>query len=154
MRPYLIDRRAYPSDSSVMLNSHKPTILKMTVAVGFTAALVLAPLGVLQAQAHEHEKDAAETSAEKTVTGEVVDLMCYVDHNATGDKHASCAAKCIKSGGPVGIASEGKTYLIVGDHKPMNEQLADYAGKTITVKGKVAERGGLTMIENAEIVKK
>jgi hypothetical protein len=131
-----------------MLNSYKPTILKMAVAVGFTAALALAPLGLLQAQA------PAETGGEKTVTGEVVDLMCYVDHNATGDKHASCAAKCIKSGGPVGIASEGKTYLIVGDHKPMNEQLAEYAGKTITVKGKVAERGGLTMIENAEIVKK
>jgi hypothetical protein len=137
-----------------MLNSHKPTILKVAVALGFTAALALAPLGALQAQTHEHEKDAPETAAEKTVTGEVVDLMCYVDHNAAGDKHAACAAKCIKNGGPVGITSEGKTYLIVGDHKPMNDQLAEYAGKTITLKGKVAERGGLTMIENAEIVKK
>ena len=80
-------------------------------------------------------------------------MMCYVDHNATGDKHSSCAAKCIKSGGPVGIVSDGKAYLVVGDHKPMNDQLAEHAGKTITLKGKLAERGGVQMLENAEIVK-
>jgi len=44
--------------------------------------------------------------------------------------------------------------LLVGQHKPMNEQLAEYAGKTITVKGKMAERGGVAMLENAEIEKK
>jgi hypothetical protein len=135
-----------------MFNSQGPTLLKVTVAVAFSAALALAPLA--QAQEHEHGKDSLDAAANKTVTGEVVDLMCYVDHNASGDKHAACASKCIKEGGPVGIASEGKTYLIVGDHKPMNDQLAEYAGKTITVKGKIAERGGLAMIENAEIVKR
>jgi hypothetical protein len=71
-----------------------------------------------------------------------------------GDKHAGCAAKCIKGGGPVGIVSDGKAYLLVGQHKPMNDQLAEYAGKTITVKGKMAERGGVAMLENAEIEKK
>jgi hypothetical protein len=134
-----------------MFNSQRPTVLKITVAVTFSAALALSPLAL--AQEHEHGKDSLDAAASKTVTGEIVDLMCYVDHNASGDKHASCASKCIKEGGPVGIASEGKTYLIVGDHKPMNDQLAPYAGKTISVKGKVAERGGLAMIENAEIVK-
>jgi len=73
---------------------------------------------------------------------------------AMGDKHSGCAAKCIKGGGPVGIVSDGKAYLIVGDHKPMNDQLAEYAGKTITIKGKMAERGGVAMLENAEIVTK
>ncbi|MEY2577724.1 MAG: hypothetical protein QOI49_548, partial [Verrucomicrobiota bacterium] len=79
---------------------------------------------------------------------------CYADHNATGEKHASCAASCIKGGGPVAILSDGKAYLVVGDHKPMNEQLAEYAGKTITLKGKLASNGGIPMLENAEIVKK
>jgi hypothetical protein len=36
----------------------------------------------------------------------------------------------------------------------MNDQLAEYCGKNITLKGKLAERGGIAMIENAEIVKK
>ena len=89
------------------------------------------------------------------VTGEVVDMMCYVDHNAVGEKHGqSCGAKCIKSGGPVGIVSDGKAYLVVGEHKPINDQLADSCGKTITLKGKLAERGGIAMLENAEIVNK
>ena len=129
--------------------SEKPGALKVAVVATFIAALAISPLAV--AQEHEHGKDAAAT---KEVTGEIVDMMCYVDHNASGDKHAACAAKCIKGGGPVGITSEGKTYLVVGDHKPMNDQLAEYAGKTVTLKGKVAEREGITMLENAEIAKK
>jgi len=132
--------------------TNNPTVLKIAVAATFIAALAISPLAV--AQEHEHGKEKLDAAAGKTVTGEVVDMMCYVDHNAAGDKHASCAAKCIRGGGPVGITSEGKTYLVVGDHKPMNDQLAEYAGKTITLKGKVAERDGISMIENAEIVKK
>jgi hypothetical protein len=93
--------------------------------------------------------NAAET---KTIKGEVVDLMCYLDHGAKGEKHAGCATKCIKSGGPVGIlTSDDQLYLIIGEHKPMNDKLAAYAAKTITVKGKVVERNGMKMIENAEI---
>jgi hypothetical protein len=130
--------------------SNKPTVLKIAVVATFAAALAVSPLAI--AQEHEHGSDAA---ASKEVTGEVVDLMCYVDHNAMGEKHGqSCGAKCIKSGGPAGIVSEGKAYLVVGEHKPINDQLAQYCGKTITVKGKLAERGGIAMIENAEIVKK
>jgi hypothetical protein len=131
-------------------NRKSSIAIKAIVAIVFSSALAIAPFAV----AHEHEKEDLSASAEKTVTGEIVDLMCYVDHNATGEKHAGCAAKCIQGGGPVGIVSDGKVYLVVGDHKPMNDQLADFAGKTITLKGKVASSGGMTMLENAEIVKK
>src|SRR5437762_6709535 len=126
-------------------------LLKFTVAVSFSAALVVSPLALA---AEEPGKEKLDAAPEKIVTGEIVDLMCYADHNAMGEKHASCAAKCIKGGGPVGIVSEGKTYLVVGDHKPINDQLAEYAGKTVTLKGKLASNGGITMLENAEIVKK
>jgi len=135
-----------------MLNSvsSKLTFMKIAVTATFVAALAVSPLAV--AQEHEHGSD---TAASKEVTGEVVDMMCYVDHNAVGEKHGqSCGAKCIKSGGPVGIVSDGKAYLVVGEHKPMNDQLAEYCGKTVTLKGKMAERGGIAMIENAEVVKK
>lgn len=126
------------------------TFAKATVAIVFSASLALAPFAL----AHDNDKDKLDAAAEKTVTGEIVDMMCYVDHGASGDKHADCAAKCIKGGGPVGILSEGKVYLVVGEHKPMNDELADYAGKTVTLKGKMASNGGVTMLENAEIVKK
>jgi hypothetical protein len=135
-----------------MFNSsnHKPTVMKIVVAATAIAALAFSPLAV--AQEHEHGTD---TAASKEVTGEIVDMMCYVDHNAVGEKHGqTCGAKCVKSGGPVGIVSDGKAYLVVGEHKPMNDQLAEYCGKTVTLKGKMADRGGIAMIENAEIVKK
>src|SRR6201993_3366759 len=135
-----------------MLNSSndKSTVMKIAVAATSIVALTFSPLAV--AQEDEHGTD---TAASKEVTGEIVDMMCYVDHNAVGEKHGqSCGAKCVKSGGPVGIVSDGKAYLVVGEHKPMNDQLAEYCGKTITLKGKLAERGGIAMIENAEVVKK
>ena len=67
-----------------MFNSanNKPTLWKVAVAATFMAALACAPLAM--AQEHEHGSDVA---ASKEVTGEVVDMMCYVDHNAVGEKH-------------------------------------------------------------------
>jgi hypothetical protein len=133
-----------------MFNSinSKPTVMKIAVTATLIGAFAVSPFAIAQ----EHGDDAA---ASKEVTGEVVDMMCYIDHNAVGEKHGqTCGAKCIKSGGPVGIVSDGKAYLVVGEHKPMNDQLAEYCGKTVTLKGKMADRGGIAMIENAEIVKK
>ena len=96
----------------------------------------------------------AADEATVTVKGEVLDMACYLDHGAHGEKHAQCAAKCIESGLPVGIKSEdGKVYLLIGEHKPLNSELAQYAAKTITVKGKLVSRDGINMIENAEIQK-
>ena len=131
-------------------NPNSPGIFRIATVITVIGALAIAPMAL--AQEHQHGTDA---SASKEVTGEVVDMMCYVDHNAIGENHGqTCGVKCIKSGGPVGIVSDGKAYLIVGEHKPMNDQLAEYCGKTITVKGKLAERGGIAMLENAEIAKK
>jgi hypothetical protein len=76
-----------------MFISDRPSILKVTVVLGFTTALAFSHLYVLQA--HEHENDDAANAEGKTVTGEVVDLMCYIDHNATGEKHAACAPNAL-----------------------------------------------------------
>ena len=44
---------------------------------------------------------------------------------------------------------DGKVYIVVGDHKPLNKTLVDEAGKTVTLKGKVASRDGVNLLENA-----
>ncbi len=124
-----------------------PNFMKAAVALTFTAALVTSPL----AFAAEPEKS---DMGSKEITGEIVDMMCYLDHNAMGEKHQACAEKCIKNGGPVGIVSDGKAYLVVGVHKPINDELASLAAKTVTLKGKLVSNGGVSMLENAEIVKK
>ena len=118
--------------------------------VAFSVAVVAA--GLIAAWS-VRAADSTE-AATVTVKGEVLDMACYIDHGAHGEKHAQCAATCIESGLPVGIKGEdGKTYLLIGEHKPLNKTLAEYAGKTITVKGKLATRDGINMISNAEIVK-
>ena len=102
------------------------------------------------------DEHAAAMPKEETVsvTGEVLDMACYLDHGARGEKHAECAKTCIESGLPVGIkTSEGKVYLLIGEHKPLNKELAAYAAKTITVKGKLVTRDGISMLANAEVVK-
>ena len=88
----------------------------------------------------------------QSIKGEIVDLMCYLDHGAKGEKHKGCAEKCIKSGGPVGLLAGDQLYLVVGDHEPLNEQLAPKASQTVTLKGKVVERNGMKMIEKATFV--
>jgi hypothetical protein len=133
-----------------MFNSTRFKKFRNIFAVIVIASFATAPLAL----AHD-EHGKSDAAGEKTVTGEVVDMMCYVDHNAMGEGHGqSCGAKCIKNGGPVGIVENGKAYLVVGEHKPINDELADSCGKTITLKGKLAERGGIALLENAEIVKK
>jgi hypothetical protein len=114
------------------------------VVVALVAGLALSALRL-----GAEEKAAAKT---ETLKGEVVDLMCYLDHGAMGEKHKGCASKCIKSGGPVGLlTADHHLYLVVGEHKTMNDVLADKAAQTVTLKGKVVERNGMRMIENAEL---
>jgi len=128
-------------------NNQKEESMKRLVALSVAVAVGLIVAWSVQA---EDQK----TEAQVTVKGEVLDMACYLDHGAHGEKHAQCAATCIESGLPVGIKGEnGKTYLLIGEHKPLNKTLAEYAGKTITVKGKLATRDGINLISNAEIQK-
>jgi hypothetical protein len=120
----------------------------------FAAAALLAASPVIAHEGHEHGEKDGLASETKKITGEVVDMACYIDHNATGEKHTDCGKKCITSGLPVGLkADDGKTYLLIGEHKPLNSELAQYAAKKITVEGKVTSRDGVNMIENAVIQK-
>ncbi|HVM49684.1 MAG TPA: hypothetical protein VMU04_16775 [Candidatus Acidoferrum sp.] len=122
---------------------------KRSVITGIIVGAVLgAGLGL---SALRGAQGAGEGTTE-TIKGEVVDLMCYLDHGAKGEKHKGCASKCIKSGGPVGLLTpDNQLYLVIGDHQPINDQLADKAAQTITLKGKVVERNGMKMIENAQV---
>ena len=133
----------------------KNRIKSITAVAG--ALAIAATLAVAHDEdEHEHHVAAAPAGQSQTVTvkGEVLDMVCYIDHNATGKKHAACAKTCIESGLPVGLKGEdGKTYLLVGEHKPLNKELAAYAAQTITVRGKLAGRDGILMLENVEIVK-
>ena len=91
---------------------------------------------------------------EIVVRGEVLDMTCYIAHHLSGPQHAECAKKCIRKGLPVGIKGEdGKTYLLVGKKQSVNGELADYAAKTVTIRGKETMRGGFALLQVEEIRK-
>jgi hypothetical protein len=62
-----------------MFNSIRFKTLRNIFAVVVTAPFIAAPLAL----AHD-EHGKSDASGEKSVTGEIVDMMCYVDHNAIG----------------------------------------------------------------------
>src|SRR3954469_13285097 len=41
-----------------------------------------------------------------TLTGEIVDMSCYLQLGKHGDKHASCGKKCITNGQPIGLVTK------------------------------------------------
>ncbi len=102
---------------------------KTNSIIAIAAAALFAASRLTAHEGHEHgAKDDLASGETKKITGEVVDMTCYIDHNATGEKHADCAKKCIASNLPVGIkGDDSKTYLLIGDHKPLNSELAQYA---------------------------
>jgi hypothetical protein len=89
--------------------------------------------------------------AEDTVSGEVVDLACYLAHPATstGAGHRKCAETCAKKGMPLGILTEDKqVVLLLEDHddpKPY-AQVKEKAAQKVTVRGEKVSQGGLTGI--------
>jgi hypothetical protein len=87
------------------------------------------------------------------VTGEVLDMTCYIAYNLSGPDHAECARVCIRNGEPAGIKTQdGKVYLLTGEPgQSINAKLADYAAKVVTIKGKKSIRAGFAQLQVEEI---
>jgi hypothetical protein len=117
--------------------------------------LLLAMFAMMAVAAVAAADDQAKKEEAKpvTITGEVLDLYCYMDHKATGPDHAKCATSCIKKGLPAGfLAADGTVYLITGkDHEPANALVADFAAKKSVITGLVKEQGGIKAIELVSI---
>jgi hypothetical protein len=98
----------------------------------------------------------ADTSAQgkvETVTGKVVDLVCYARNNAnTNLDHEDarvCAIACIKwEGNPAGIlTADGKAYQLAGPVLGKNNsKIAEHIAHTVTITGTVYEKDGMTML--------
>jgi hypothetical protein len=89
--------------------------------------------------------------AADTVTGEVIDLSCYLVHPETskGASHKKCAETCAKKGLPMGLLTDdSQVFVLVEDHdNPKGYAAAiDSAAKTITVEGRKVAQGGLNGI--------
>jgi len=94
---------------------------------------------------------AADVARAESVTGEVIDLSCYLAHPATGQGrgHRKCAETCAKKGLPMGIlGKDEKVYVLLEDHESPDGYHAalEKASEEVTVEGKLVTQGGMTGI--------
>ena len=90
----------------------------------------------------------------KTVTGEILDMKCYMSSGAHGDGHKDCAASCIKRGAPMGVlADDGKVYLLIEDSNSADAfaEAKKNAGEMVTVTGTLAEKNGVQALIVKEV---
>lgn len=93
----------------------------------------------------------AHAADETTVTGEPVDIACFLT-GKSGEGHAACAKGCAEKGQPLGISAKGADgkpvlYLAMGGGgKAAKDYLASVMGKQVKVTGTVAEKDGMKII--------
>lgn len=91
-----------------------------------------------------------ETGKTMTINGYVLDSACAFTKGLKKPISAECAIACAKAGSPLVILTmNGTIYWPIADTTPssgQNDKLLEYAGKQVTVSGKVFERGGSTAI--------
>ncbi|HKI69023.1 MAG TPA: hypothetical protein VKA67_05500 [Verrucomicrobiae bacterium] len=69
-----------------------------------------------------------------TITGELVDMGCYLKSGMHGAGHATCGANCAKAGMPVGVLEDnGKVYTLDVPSKALAPEMA----KTVRVTGEI-----------------
>ena len=117
------------------------------------AILISASVTALVMKWSERRHRPVVGAQEILVTGEVLDMTCYVANNLSGPDHAECARVCIRSGEPAGIKTQdGKVYLLTGaPGQSINTELAKYAAKTVTIKGRQSVRDGFAQLQVEEI---
>jgi len=86
---------------------------------------------------------------EVTVSGEVLDLTCYLADGKKGPSHKACAKLCAKKGLPLGLLTDaGEVYLLIENHDDPDpyDNLKKLAGTDVEVKGVKFSRDGMSSL--------
>ena len=81
-----------------------------------------------------------------TISGEVVDLWCYLEGGDRGPAKKECAIACAKAGNPIGVVdAKGNVYVAAGlkDHQPGQSLLLQKMSSQVTVTGTLVKAGGV-----------
>jgi hypothetical protein len=109
--------------------------------------LLLFSLSAIFAQDMKKEKKMMSKGKETTISGEVVDVGCYLKDGAKGEEHQACAEACAKAGSALGILTDkGKLYVSImpDDHAAgPNAKLMESIGKKVDATGIVRSKGGV-----------
>jgi hypothetical protein len=104
-----------------------------------------------EAATSEAHKQVLASGKVATVTGEIVDVSCYLQLGKRGEAHVACGTKCIMNGQPIGIVDSTETLTIIfpEEHHPRRDGRVDLRkvfvpllAKTVTVTGMSTEMHG------------
>ena len=112
-------------------------------------ALFLFDAVALAAAPHAHHA-AAAAAGPKAVSGEIVDLSCYLGHGAKGATHKQCAASCIANGGPMGLLTDkGMLYILTMNHDNADafNSAKKHAGDKVKITGPTTMKNGTRALE-------
>ena len=130
-------------------------MLRRPLTVIALALSLLSAAGYLRASGQA--AGAPPGSSGVALSGEVLDMACYIQSGGKGEMHKACAAKCAKMGQPVGLlSSDGRLYLLVADHVDGGpyERARALAGEQVTIKGEVAEKDGVSALTVHDVRKR
>ena len=119
----------------------------------------------LEAATADANKKVLATGKAATVTGEVVDVSCYLQLGKRGEAHIACGTKCITNGQPIGIVDKAdQLYLLFAEeHHPrrdgqvsLKDAFLPLLAKQVTVSGMMTNlKGGVRAlyVEAADLPK-
>src|ERR1019366_1140667 len=98
---------------------------------------------------------ASADSQPVTIKGYVLDSACAFTKGLKKPISAECALACAKAGSPLVILTEdGTIYWPISAAPPakgQNDRLIPFAGKRVSVQGKIYQRGGSRAVVSASI---
>ena len=79
-----------------------------------------------------------------TLTGEIVEFSCYLQIGKHGEKHRTCAQKCIQNGQPIGLLTkDGSLYMLMEEeHDPRRDGLTNFRTAAVEHAGHIMEVTG------------
>jgi hypothetical protein len=130
------------------LNIQGENYMRKLLTISLLAVALTGLAAMLYSNLQAAEKGAAMDKPKTvTLTGEVVDLACYLHGGMKGPDHKACAVACSNNGVPLGLLDEKthKLYVDLG-RDAMNKDvpvLKGHEAERITVKALLYEKGGL-----------
>jgi len=104
-----------------------------------------------EAAVSEANKQVLASGRQATVTGEIVDVSCYLELGKRGEGHIACGSKCIAAGEPIGIVDADTNLYVVfaEEHHPRRDgkvslkmTVGSLLAKTVTLTGMMTEKNG------------
>lgn len=104
-----------------------------------------------EAAATPEQRKILKRAKPVTITGEVVDVSCYLQLGKRGEAHIPCGRQCIRNGQPIGILTDkGRLYLVVPEeHDPrregemnIRERFAELMARRVKISGMMTKQDG------------